>query len=718
MPLSLAVEVASVREKRGAITALSVSTAASTASPTTTEGAEDDFNLLARLQGIPIHAPPGPRPSRIGARAPTKTQIMSDRKAERDAKAKAADEKKALTAARKAESKARQQEKLILTAETKAAKAVAKTDDLRLKLEEAVKASTKALANIPSAETAHSHKKSKVSSGGSTVSPVALSYAYRSPQRKGSTDIRVSVQSPRQFPPASLSSSGSSASSLALSEGVLTIGDDSDDKESDAEEADISDTASAQRNGIRAEPRGGRRYGKPARRGRTTSTLGSARSPHHEDSGSASSMEEDSDKGSDDGSSGTSESEGGVMVDSTERRLRQIAALADGVLKSPPELQRGRIPADATSVSSDAEEDDLLDGIWPGSHDVRLVTCFVFLHFNGDWTAYLQFAKWADDRTLTHSGVAIWLEDWLRTVSGEALEDGTALGDQRGLSEELADERQGGAEVERSRYSLGSLGGIVNNTMCNKTCSSLPPHLGDGMSTLRSEKAPPSRSSAGTRDIRTLFPAASRTRTPQELAMKRAVEENIASLEAKEQALAVRVEVLREQFAADAREKTAAEREVRWSPEASVVSASRPNEPMHPSTPGVTGRNRGSKSWRATKIDRLNAQIKEQERLADTAKALAASLRVPSGAPKAPTTLECPQRMVKIPEAGSGPSTQQSLLSSNLALIRWDVLVRTPPTGSISGLSSTTPERTSALTPSRFAPVLHTSEVALCPLLP
>jgi hypothetical protein len=54
-------------------------------------------------------------------------------------------------------------------------------------------------------------------------------------------------------------------------------------------------------------------------------------------------------------------------------------------------------------------------------------------------------------------------------VSGEALEDGTALGDQRGLLEELADERQGGAKVERSQYSLGSLGGIVDKTMCNKT---------------------------------------------------------------------------------------------------------------------------------------------------------------------------------------------------------------------------------------------------------
>jgi hypothetical protein len=98
-------------------------------------------------------------------------------------------------------------------------------------------------------------------------------------------------------------------------------------------------------------------------------------------------------------------------------------------------------------VSLDAKENNLLDRIWPGLHDVRLITRFVFLHLNRPWTANLQFAKRADNRTLMHSGVAIWLEDWLRTVSGKALEDGTALGNQQGLLEELADERQGGMEV-------------------------------------------------------------------------------------------------------------------------------------------------------------------------------------------------------------------------------------------------------------------------------
>jgi hypothetical protein len=63
--------------------------------------------------------------------------------------------------------------------------------------------------------------------------------------------------------------------------------------------------------------------------------------------------------------------------------------------------------------------------------------------------------------------------------------------------------------------------------------------------------------------------------------------------------------------------------------------------------------------------------------------------------------------MAEIPKAGSGPSVQKSLLSLDLALIRRDVLVCTPPEGSISGPLSTTPERTSALNPLRYAPVPH-----------
>jgi hypothetical protein len=59
----------------------------------------DNFLLLARLQGIPTYAPPGPGPLRTGARVPTKTQMVADRKAKRESKQKAADEKNHITAA-------------------------------------------------------------------------------------------------------------------------------------------------------------------------------------------------------------------------------------------------------------------------------------------------------------------------------------------------------------------------------------------------------------------------------------------------------------------------------------------------------------------------------------------------------------------------------------------------------------------------------------------
>jgi hypothetical protein len=58
MPPLLDVELPSSSQKSGFITAPSVSTAASTAS--NHNFVDDDVSLLARLQGIPIYALPGP----------------------------------------------------------------------------------------------------------------------------------------------------------------------------------------------------------------------------------------------------------------------------------------------------------------------------------------------------------------------------------------------------------------------------------------------------------------------------------------------------------------------------------------------------------------------------------------------------------------------------------------------------------------------------------
>ncbi len=224
MPLFLDVDVPNALEKRGFITAPSVTTAVSTASLLTSEevAAEDHSSLLARLHSAPIFAPPGPRPLRTGARAPTKMQMMAKQKADKDAKAKAVEEKKLLAITHEKEMKAKQQEKLILMAKAK----------VHLKLKEAIKASTGVDDEIsPSFNMVHSHKKSKGSVGRFMVSPVAQSHQYLSPQRKDTTaNKRVSVQSPTHFPSDTVTLSGSLESD-SLSDGILTIGSESDDKD-------------------------------------------------------------------------------------------------------------------------------------------------------------------------------------------------------------------------------------------------------------------------------------------------------------------------------------------------------------------------------------------------------------------------------------------------------------------------------------------------------
>jgi hypothetical protein len=159
MPLSLNIDVPYAMEKRGCITAPSVTTAASTASPSTSDkvAAKVDPSLLARLHSALIFAPTGPCLLRFGARAPIKTQIMAKQKADKDTKAKAAEENKLLVAIHKKEMKVKQQEKLILTAKAKAAKACPRAEDLHLKLEEAIKASTGVDDKIcPSFDLVHS----------------------------------------------------------------------------------------------------------------------------------------------------------------------------------------------------------------------------------------------------------------------------------------------------------------------------------------------------------------------------------------------------------------------------------------------------------------------------------------------------------------------------------------------------------------------------------
>jgi hypothetical protein len=56
---------------------------------------------------------------------------------------------------------------------------------------------------------------------------------------------------------------------------------------------------------------------------------------------------------------------------------------------------------------------DMLDGIWPGSHNVQLLNWFMEMHFSGNWMAYLYFAKWGKTKQDGDSDAVVRLGDWL-----------------------------------------------------------------------------------------------------------------------------------------------------------------------------------------------------------------------------------------------------------------------------------------------------------------
>jgi hypothetical protein len=148
--------------KSGTIPALGLSIATSATGHSTDSSAavsHDNFALLSKLQGTLIHAPLGPRPFCAGARSITKTKLQTKRRATKEVKAKAAEDKKLVVATHCTEAQAKKQEKqekLISSAEARAAKAVAKAEELRIKL--AKIATTPASLHNLRAGTPRSHK--------------------------------------------------------------------------------------------------------------------------------------------------------------------------------------------------------------------------------------------------------------------------------------------------------------------------------------------------------------------------------------------------------------------------------------------------------------------------------------------------------------------------------------------------------------------------------
>jgi hypothetical protein len=166
MPLATILNLSLIEAtaKSGTISALGRSTAMSATSCSTISGniaPGNDYALLAKLQGITIYALPGPCPICSGARPITKTQVHAEYKAKKEAKAKAAEDKKLAVAVRCTKVLASNQEKqelLLSAAKAQAARAVAKAKELCAAVD-------KTLVCTTAAVSPHSHKKSKENVG-------------------------------------------------------------------------------------------------------------------------------------------------------------------------------------------------------------------------------------------------------------------------------------------------------------------------------------------------------------------------------------------------------------------------------------------------------------------------------------------------------------------------------------------------------------------------
>jgi hypothetical protein len=440
--------------KNKTIPALGVSIATSITSHSTNSSAaisHDDFALLSKPQGTPIHAPPGPRPLCAGARSITKTQLQIKCRATKEAKAKAAEDKKLTVTAHRTEAQAKKQErqeKLISSAKARAAKAVTKANELRIK--QAKTATTPTSLHGPGAGTPCSHEKSKGNTGISSLCSSGPPVFQQYPQRKiTSANKRVSVYSQLRLPIRQLStaredlSSEGSNSSDSSDDDVLLVGKDSS-KSSGSDSLIYTSCRNILYCKRRAEPRGRRHYASPAARNYRGSP--SRKADTLDDSYSSSLW--------------TNNVNNGNMSPGSDNKSASSDA---NPFLSPPSVKPTTLFGNhgPNSLQTDKEETDILDGIWPGSHNVTLLTRFVTCHFSGDWSAYLPFAHWADSKSLGHPSTSISIDKWLSLKSGweHVVEDDSgACGNSQG-------------------------GNVGCNKLCNKTVvdvNSSPPTAGAG----------------------------------------------------------------------------------------------------------------------------------------------------------------------------------------------------------------------------------------------
>jgi hypothetical protein len=163
----------------------------------------DKFVVKIQSCNFPVFAPPGAKPTRAIVRnntAATKTQLKAEKKAVKEKKTQADEEKKLAVAAGKLEAQAKKRKKAIALAEARAQKAAAKAEALQIQLA-SVKAADEATRTLTRDRGAHVPKKSKGTRGEvALLTSTNLTSIIVSPQLKGSSPKkRVMVHLPHRL---------------------------------------------------------------------------------------------------------------------------------------------------------------------------------------------------------------------------------------------------------------------------------------------------------------------------------------------------------------------------------------------------------------------------------------------------------------------------------------------------------------------------------------
>ncbi len=305
---------------------------------------------------------------------------------------------------------------------------------------------------------------------------------------------RVSVQSPCQFSLRSDSSSSNCSTDSSSNGGVIEGGDNTTNNE-----VDTSYDFPLINHGRQSEARGGRRYSSLVSRDHTGLTLGGSSSTDLAHLKKQSSSSDSS--GTNDDSNFVGDS---TKTDSSDSNGNEADSLLLDLFLAPVCLTT-LFEGDGTHHHQELIESNIIDGIWPGNHDITLLTHFVDCHFNGDWNVYLYFGQWAEEQRLAAPSASIQLDDWLSLKLDGA--------DPYGLSSILGVECMAGSAEDTACSPLV-------HKLCHKTAHdySLPSITGRQSGT----------SSAKTLlvqlDICTMFPVM-HARTPDEIAAAKFMDE-------------------------------------------------------------------------------------------------------------------------------------------------------------------------------------------------